>query len=96
MTDASTGDPRCHQHWCTITWPRHQADLHVQVQHVLLVHEVDAGADLAHEDGARLLRQDVVVLNDTIEQLSALYSAGRRRTLSNSYLPARKGKETEF
>ena len=40
------------------------------MQHVLLVHEVDAGADLSHEDGARLLGEDVVVLDDAVKQLS--------------------------
>lgn len=44
------------------------------MQDVLLVDELDALADLPHEDGAALLGEDEVVVDDPLEQLTTLYS----------------------
>jgi hypothetical protein len=45
--------------------------LHVKVDDALLMNELDALANLAHENGAGPFRQDEIVVDDPLEQLAA-------------------------
>ena len=46
------------------------SDLHVQMEYTLQMHELDAFAYLAHENGAGPLGQDEVVVDHSLEQFA--------------------------
>lgn len=65
--------------------------LQVQVDDVAAVYEGDALADLAHEDAARLLAEEVLVLGDALEQFAADDSGrggGYKIQILNTYMHA--------
>lgn len=47
--------------------------LHVKMQYILAVHELDSLADLSHEHGARSFSQHEVLVYDSLEQFSTSY-----------------------
>ena len=49
--------------------------LHVQVEYVLSVHELNPFANLSHEYCAASLRQQKIIIDHTLEQFTTLNSA---------------------
>lgn len=60
--------------------------LHVEVENVLGVDELDALTDLADEHGARPLRQDEVVVDHAFEQLPAVHAVREAEECMNTII----------